>query len=238
MSEIMQLAQYIDKDNLHHAYLIEGEHAAVLPVVLAFLHDTLAVDHAANPNVSQELYELFTIDHARSLRTRQSERGNGKKFFILGIRFFTREAEHALLKMFEEPSTDTHFFLIMPSADMLLPTLRSRLLVIRAQENIASRDAVTFRGQEFLRLSKAERLHYIADMLEEYDDDAKHEMLKGVAVALLDGIELALRASLGNAIASAEQQLAFKEVLICKSYMRDRGASTKMLLEYIALILP
>jgi DNA polymerase III delta prime subunit len=240
MSAIMSLGEYIRKDSLHHAYLIEGEYNLLLPGMLTFLAAELGIAHESNSNITKESHELFTVDDARALRERQMQRASeeGKKLFVVGVRFFTREAENALLKIFEEPTPDTHFFLIVPSADMLLPTLRSRLSIIRSLENKASRDSLMLRGNEFLRLTKPERLQFIADMLEEYEDDAKHEFLKGEALKLLDGIEIALHGSLGGSAPTIEQQTALKELLKCKSFMRDRGASTKMLLEHIALILP
>lgn len=232
MSEIMDLSLHIDKDNLHHAYLIEGEHAVLSADVLAFLE--------GEQNVIVEYTELFTIDAARSLRARQIERtpDGGKKCFVLGARFFMREAQNALLKVFEEPTADTHFFLIVPDADVLLPTLRSRVLVIRSEEDKVAKEALLVRGKEFLRLTKPERLQVIADLLEEYEDDEKHELLKGEALKLLSGIEVSLYTSLAGEPPSEAQQQTFKELLKCKDFMRDRGASTKMLLEYVALITP
>ena len=43
---------------------------------------------------------------------------------------FSLDAEHALLKIFEEPKKNTHFFLIVPDKNALLPTLVSRFYFI------------------------------------------------------------------------------------------------------------
>lgn len=232
----MELSNHINKNNLHHAYLIEGEHEALLPDLLALL-GSFGIAHEGNPDVAKEYYELFTVEDARALRSRQIERGAGSsgKFFLIGVRFFTREAENALLKVFEEPAEGVHFFLMTPSADALLPTLRSRLFLIRPDMRPEGDAALLVRGQEFLRLSKPERLAYIAELLAGHEDDEKHVFLKGEALALLDGIEHALRKDTEGTVTSHAAQ--FESLLLAKSYMRDRGASTKMLLEYVALVL-
>ncbi|MCU0660505.1 MAG: hypothetical protein MUD00_02750 [Candidatus Pacebacteria bacterium] len=232
----MQLAAHIHRDTLHHAYLIEGEHEVLLPSILTLL-DSFGVAREGNPDVTSEYYELFTVDDARALRARQVERSavGDRRFFLIGVRFFTREAENALLKVLEEPALGVHFFVITPSGDALLPTLRSRFFLIPRDTRPEQHTVLLTKGKEFLRLSKPERLKYIAELLTEYEDDEKHVYLKGEALKLLDGIELALRDAMQNS--TSVPVTHYESLLRTKSYMRDRGASTKMLLEYIALVL-
>ncbi len=46
-----------------------------------------------------------------------------------------------MLKVFEEPRGDTHFFMLMPTADNLLPTLKSRLFIIDEENGVANKTA-------------------------------------------------------------------------------------------------
>ncbi len=224
----MQLAEHIDKNNLHHAYLIEGEHETLFPEICSLLEKA---------DMPQETFELFTIDDARALRAKQVEKSadGQKKFFLISVGFFTREAENALLKVFEEPAPDTHFFVVVPSAAFLLPTLRSRFMVLSSAPDKERNTALVAKGKTFLKLSKAARLDYIADLIEEHKDEDKHDALKGEATRLLNAIESALAEKKSDM--TADEQFVLKELWKCKNFLRDRGASTKMLLEYVALII-
>ena len=62
----------------------------------------------------------------------------GKKIFIIETGFFTREAQNSLLKVFEEePTEGTHFFVFTPSAETLLPTLRSRMVILHQKRKVS-----------------------------------------------------------------------------------------------------
>lgn len=234
----MKLDKYIDLDNPHHAYLIEGESAEAF-TALDTLLAARGVIVAGNPDVTKETYELFTIDDARALRARMAERAvDGEaKYIALAVRFFMYEAENALLKVFEEPVPGTHFFVVVPNADFLLPTLRSRFALVRTTDARPVDDRIA-KGKAFLKKSTPERLAQITAFIEEYADEEKHDAQKGAALAFLDSVERALVADRIDAPLSLKMSRALKEIWKCKDFMRDRGASTKMLLEHVALVLP
>jgi len=55
-----------------------------------------------------------------------------KKVYIIdNAHTFTKEAGNAILKTLEEPSSDTHFFLITDRHEQILSTIRSRCINIR-----------------------------------------------------------------------------------------------------------
>ena len=66
------------------------------------------------------------------MKDRQQKKSldGGKKIFVISTNSITREAQNSLLKIFEEPTEGTHFFLILSSSRILIPTLKSRLHVI------------------------------------------------------------------------------------------------------------
>ena len=91
--------QSLAKDNLHHAYLIEGEYDKVLPSLLEYLKDNKLISNSGD--AYQHSSETFNIDLARLIKATQAEKSQ-YKFFILGANFFGHEATNSLLKVFED----------------------------------------------------------------------------------------------------------------------------------------
>lgn len=209
---------------LHHAYVIEdgGEARAEL---LRFVEEGLGIAVRGNPDVHVRQYDVFGIDDGRDIQGLQSKRAidGGAKIFILSINSMTREAQNALLKLFEEPTAGTHFFVLMQTTETLLPTLRSRVHIIRS----AGRELNLDFARQFLKSSPAERLALIADTIESKD--------KAHAIELVNGLEAVLYAQGGVQGASSE---AFEEIRDTRSYLTDRSSSVKMLLEHLSVILP
>ena len=56
-----------------------------------------------------------------------------KAYIIEDGEKMNRSAQNAFLKLFEEPPEDVYFFIITTDAQALLPTIRSRALIIRTQ---------------------------------------------------------------------------------------------------------
>jgi DNA polymerase III gamma/tau subunit len=84
-----------------------------------------------------ESYETFGVDEGRELKEAQLSKsfGGGKKIFVISFETITVEAQNSLLKVFEEPTPDTHFFLISRTGSRLLPTLRSRIVFLQTESD-------------------------------------------------------------------------------------------------------
>lgn len=211
----------------HHAYGLAGNAETVLPKLIASL-EKLGVTTKGNPDFRIERYETMGIDEARVLKE-ASERtavSGGKKVFIVSVKGITREAQNALLKVFEEPAQNTHFFLIVPVFEILLPTLRSRLSLVRAENAEAQ---VSSEAERFLEASVPARLKTIQALLKAVEEEEGKQTL----VAFLDGLEQTLATKERSSTAQA-----LTEVLEAKRYSRDRAPSFKLLLEHLALVLP
>lgn len=216
----------VDEDNLHHAYLVEGDIETLLPQVHDFCEGALKIPVTGNPDFYQSITKSFGIDDSRKIKELASHKAIGeKKIFIIAFQFITREAQNSLLKLFEEPTTDTHFFTIVPLASILLPTLRSRMFEIKGLGGMSTNT----RAQQFLASEKSERLSLVADIVEGKD--------KSSAVALLSGMEESLR---GESLleTSPKKLKALEEISRCRSYLYDRAPSIKMILEHVALVTP
>ena len=131
------ILKYLDKNNLHHAYLIEGEHDMIVEEILEFI-ESLKIKTIGNADVSRISLDSFKVEDARNLRSYAAEKSfsAAKKIFIISVNNFLLEAQNSLLKMFEEPIENTHFFLIVPDVNSLLKTLVSRFYVISARQGL------------------------------------------------------------------------------------------------------
>ena len=155
-----------------------------------------------------------------------------KKIFIIRANNIGHEAQNALLKLFEEPAEYAHFFLIVPSAHILLPTVKSRMLQViqdsgdKIQEE--SQNEIFKEAQVFVKLSPAKRLDVVKKIVEDISKDKK---TKQDAIIFLNAIQEVVYKGQGiqkgaSALAAIEQ---------ARMYMNDRAPSIKMLLEYVAL---
>ncbi|MDP2650075.1 MAG: hypothetical protein Q8P16_00750, partial [bacterium] len=129
---------------------------------------------------------------------------------------------NGLLKLLEEPPAGTHFFFCIPSAEYLLPTLRSRVVVVPRGEAVA---AAAGAAREFLVAPFPKRLKMLAPIVEEKD--------KGAAGAFLNELESELYAQSG-----AKSAEVLRHIITVRGYLNDKGASLKALLESVALIVP
>ncbi|MEK7661946.1 MAG: hypothetical protein AAB355_00375 [Patescibacteria group bacterium] len=238
----MEFAKNISGKDLHHAFLVEGPYEENLNKLIIFLRDEIGVKTQGNPDVVIQKFSTLSIDDARALRelaTRKSYGGGlpaapgraaqaGKKIFIIGADFITHEAGNAMLKLFEEPVSGTHFFLIVPEKERIIPTLRSRLFEIRPSaapvESPFRKDA-----KRLLSLRPGERINdaLIKDIIEEKD--------KMRAIILIDELSALLHGSVG---VGEETASVFSELLTLRGYLSDRAPSVKLILEEAMLILP
>lgn len=207
----------------HHAYaLIEGK----VEDLLVALKKHHKIEAKGNPDFFHEKYETFGIDESRYLKELHVSKAfapGGKRIFVIETRAITHEAQNSLLKIFEEPHEDTHFFLLMPSAATLLPTLRSRLLVIESEreEHAGLTDA-----QKFIKLTTKDKITFVDDLAKQISDE---DLPKSAAAEFLAALEIILAKD------PEKNQKAIKAILKARDYMNDRAPSVKQLLEFVAL---
>ncbi len=221
---------HIKKETLHHAYCIHGRGEDVLPLLIEYCEKDLCVVRAGNSDFSVDVFESMGIQDGRALQQRQMRAGigGGLKIFIVAFTTITSEAQNALLKVFEEPTANTHFFLVTPEPGLLLPTLRSRLVIVPASVSAGTGKGVPSllaEAKKFLALSYGERMNFVKEIAEDKE--------KGYISDFLDAVEYVVRS--GDISKHAG---AMEEYLKMRSYLFDRASSVKMILEYIALVIP
>ncbi len=213
----------LHKESLHHAYVLEGVREATVEALFTFLETELKVVRSGNPDLFVRAYDALSIDDARELIDRHSRKtiAGGKKIFILSLNSIAWEAQNALLKLFEEPTSDTHFFIVTSNAQFLLPTLRSRLQLLKLNDTESHEAA-----NQFLKITIPRRLKWITETLD--DEEQGKEKLRALFISL----ENKLGAD------SKKHHEALQELLTLKRHAQSRSASLKMIGELLAIRLP
>ena len=215
---------YKNSEQLHHAYFFVthkvGEEVAKLK---HFLEEHVGVKTVGNPDVTHHQFKTLTIDGARNiaLASERKDFSGSRKIFIIEADFITEEAQNSLLKVFEEPTVGTHFFIISPQ-DILLPTLRSRMQVIELKV-----ESERLKENSILDLKIGERLALVKEIVDAISDEDK---TKQDAIVLLNKIEGELYE---NSVEKNSEQLKICEQARVSLY--DRGAPIKMILENVML---
>ncbi len=214
-----------------HSYVVKGgsESLSVLEKVL----EKSGIHTKANSDYFARTYTSFTIDDARSLRDRASLRsmsGEGRVFVVVAPTI-PPDAQNALLKTFEEPPAGAKFFLVVPSPETLLPTLRSRMQMFTwdpdSQLGVGIPSVVD--AKLFINAQPDKRLEMLKPLLEKGDDDKRD--LAGT-LAFLGELEILLSHK------PRDNEPGLKAIYRARKYMTDRGALAKILLEQTALLIP
>jgi hypothetical protein len=223
-----------NRENLHHAYLIEGERETVFLKVLDYLEKELGFSLNNNPDFWHNEFDTFGIEEGRRINDLQSKKSflSGKKIFVIKTNFITREAQNSLLKMFEEPTSNTHFFIIMPSGEVLLPTLKSRLMILKSGESDSPQSDFV---DGFLKSNLSERL----EMIKVFFGDSKKKIPadKNGAINFLNQLEYVLKKKSDMTKINKKDVFVFNEIIKSRNFLNDRSPSVKMLLEHIAIII-
>ncbi len=220
----------LQKDTLHHAYLLDGasDDFALLEGAVEELFDTQLV---GNPDAFVERLDALTVDNARaivSFALRSAFVAGAPKLVLVYFSTITRESQNILLKTLEEPSSGTHIFILTPNVEMLLPTVLSRCMQVELSST-SSGQVVSESAEEFIKAGVPERLKIIEKIVKCKDKSAnKTQMLQ-----ILSGVEMYLANN--KEIKGWEQGV--QAVLQAKEYMHDKGAMGKMLMESVALTL-
>ncbi|MFA6338935.1 MAG: hypothetical protein WCW87_02675 [Candidatus Paceibacterota bacterium] len=224
---------YKKNKSLHHAYCFQAQKHKFLPELLDFLESDLKFKIQGNPDFWFKEIDSFGIDESRELKERHILKSSlgGKKIFVLVFNFITLEAQNSLLKIFEEPTEDTHFFIIIPSLNILLPTLKSRLLIIE-DARIDNDDLKN--ANKFLKSNGGERLKMVKNIVEEISDEEKSKI---DAINFINDLEICIHEKFEKSH-TKEEAFILEEIIKCRSYLYDRSSSVKIILEYLALIIP
>jgi hypothetical protein len=158
----------------HHALLLTGTYAwALTALPLPYRREAIDVLHYHG--------ERMGIDEVRSLieEAYKTPLSGDERIFILAYRSYTEQSQNALLKLLEEPPKTARFFLVTERPDMLLPTLRSRLMVMDSELRRENEDHLSF-----FRLSKGEQLTSLMETFEVHAHETRNVVFIQMLLAL------------------------------------------------------
>lgn len=196
-------------------------HILAPSIAEAVMDDCLKVPRA---DVRHCVYDSLGIDEVRELKEMSTHTAlsNTGQTFVVWFRAVTIEAQHALLKLTEEPPPETEIVFITPDTVTFLPTLSSRFVLGLGIRGIAN----TVLAESFIALSFKERLKHVADHIDKKDEQW--------TTALISSLDAILRTHHD----ARWYQEAHKALSTAEQFMSIRGASKKQLLEHVALAFP
>ena len=231
----MDLSLSFPKD-LYHSYVVEGEPGVLAYELIRFLEERGDIK-SKSPDVLCQVYESFTIDDSREIKEWNSRMGisGDKKICIIATSFINREAEQALLKILEEPSENTHIFIIMPNISLLIDTIISRTQVVKLGQNISKEKRNL--AIKFIKSNPKGRLEIISQIIKENKDEDNSSVLRGYVVSFINEVEKVLYEEWKKNRMDKKLQLSLKEIEKNRDFLNIPGSSVKMILEHLALVI-
>lgn len=201
-----------DTDMTHHAILQIGR---IIP------EDLVAKYGVNDPDVQVLQHDRIGIEEVRVLKYDAHQRPvhATHRTFVLVPKEITREAQNALLKLFEDLPLSARFKLYLEREDILIPTLRSRLHL----EEGDSAQSDTGEAKAFLKLPYAERINLVQERAKAKDTTWFRTLTEELE-QYVHGVRM--------------KEFSPRDVVFVSENVRNRGASQKMLLEHLALSLP
>ena len=166
----------------------------------------------------------FHVDVVRSVRDDAFIRPNEaarKVFVLLEAQAMSEQAQNALLKVLEEPPPSVLFLLTVPSASMLLPTVRSRSQLFRldgAEPCTADPELLSRIAAALCAPGEAELLFLTAPLIR--DKESLSAVLEGLTLLFRDACALRAGASAGCRSGLPDDAAALSRALTRDSLFR------------------
>jgi hypothetical protein len=221
------LDQYFKQpDSWSQAYVVLGDPSALIDNLVALARDKIQSadeifihDRLMSPSLTVEEVRDFVSRHNSRLQT------NERKLLVLGSERLSIPVQNMLLKTLEEPPQNTHYIVITMAAHTVLPTIRSRTVMIDVRTGTAA-DSDLPTVQEFVQMTIADRLEIIGKLFKDKDTAPSRSR---VANFVGDLQQFLVKS---NHATDTEVLLKMNTI---QDYLSDAGSSAKMWLEWIAV---
>lgn len=222
--------------DLYHSYIIEGDPEVLAKELLGFLENSNYVTRKSLDVLCQN-YESFTMGDSFYIKDWHSNDRvtEGKKICIIATKFINREAEQALLKIIEEPKENTHFFIIVPDASLLLDTIISRVHLVKVENS--NHDKFIKEVLSFINSSPKERLDMIAQIIKSNKDEDNSGQLRYYATSFVNELENIFYDKFKKDRSNKDLIFILEELHKSRDYLSTPGASVKMILEHLAVVI-
>lgn len=209
-------------DKLHHAYLVIGDQEQALELLGSiFTEEDFKL--TGNPDFILYSQSTFGIEEAREIGMMAARRPLGsRKVFLLSPSKISIEAQNALLKTLEDPYPDTHFFITLRDEELVIPTLLSRMQVVKNLPNLSGRkiQGKSLDAKDFLALPIKGKIAFAKKFADE-------ELL---LAPFLDKLVSLLREE-------SKDLGRVEKVYQVRRFANDRSASSRLIIEHLALVL-
>lgn len=231
----MNILKYLqrEKKNLFHFYIISGNSEKNKKDVLNFLENDFGFKTLGNPDFYQFSGLNLPISDSRKIKSINSRTKNNEtsfRIFIIDVKKIDREAQNALLKTLEEPSSNTIFFLFLPTIDFVLDTVLSRARVIEGYQNNGSK-----RASDFLKMTFLEREKVITKISKSFEGpvDLRNEYLSFLVELEIEILEN--KKSFLILLGQEEFSQMYKRFLEMKKQANQRGSNLKYIMTFLAI---
>lgn len=211
---------HLTKDTLHHTNVCIGNREVIIQDI-----DLLISQFSKTIKKVEKIiyeYDKFLLDDVKYVFKNHVYKVPEGTIQIICIAFNStnRESQNSILKVLEEPPCNTYFFLVVPNKKIILPTVLSRSQIFEYKKEVTISDDT----QKFISASIAQRLELIKKKL----DDVKNEKItKQQIIEFIEEIE--------KHVHEQKNISLLKRIIEIKGYLKEQGASTKQLLEYLAV---
>ena len=166
--------------------------------------------------------EDFLLENAKEVAAEAYIAESEPKLLVLGAKNFRVEAQNSLLKIIEEPPKNIFFIIAAPSKNMLLPTVRSRLVT----ENRLIKKQREKTGLNYKRLELKEICAFIDEKsaLERSEKLVKNDLKELIAAIALEATAQGVKFS------AEELEYFFKAVRLAELNTKTHALLTPILL--------
>ncbi len=223
-------------ENLYHSYIIEGNPENIVYILRDYLENRGEINKNS-VDLLLNLYDSFTVSDSKEIKEWHNNKpteGN-KKICIIGTKFINKDAEQTLLKIIEEPNPYTHFFIVVPDSSLLLSTILSRVQLI---DNLKIGNGIDDNeAEDFFKANLSIRIEKVAQIIKKFKDNENSGGLRHEAIMLINGIEKIVYLKWKKDLDNKDLKFILEELKKSREYLSIPGASVKMILEHIALMI-
>lgn len=131
--------------------------------------------------IPKEVASEFLIDDAKAVEKESYIAETSEKIIVLMANSFRIEAQNFLLKLLEEPPKNIKFLIVIPSKNLLLPTIKSRLICEK-------RNKIKAKNTLNLELNKMD-LKTLFEFLQENENLDKAELMEKIALIAEESVK-------------------------------------------------
>lgn len=214
-------------EQLAHATLITGNVSENTEFVKKYITDQGVVIEG-NPDVSFFQDEQLLMTTAESIIALSHQKKTGSaRYFIIAFHRMAHDVQNKFLKTLEEPQESVYFLLIFPSTQQILDTVLSRVRVIQGNQDVGSS---RLEASEFLGKNLKERFELIETWTKNKKDE--NNLVKSEVENFCNLLEEVLWNQKNR-----DEQL-FADIRNVRNYASIRGASHRVLLDFLAMRCP